>query len=391
MDTALFDYPLPEGSIAQSPADPRDSSRLLVVERATRRVFHHTFSDLPALLPRETRLFRNHAAVLPARLRLRLPTGGAAECLLLHPDLAADADGHTWWCLLKPGRKLPPGATFGEPGLFTATVLQKDRDGQCLARFTVAGGASVTQLADRIGEAPLPPYIHRRGHSAAQRARDAASYQTIYADPARKIAAAAPTAGLHFTPAVLAALAGRGFHTYNLTLRVGLDTFRPITAPTLAEHVIHREWYEIPAATRSALAKPGGPRLAVGTTSLRAIEDYFAKTIDPVTGAPLSPVEKIETQNPFLPTRPPFRTAHGSASPSWFDEAGLFIYPPRTFAGTDILLTNFHLPRSTLLCLVSAFLTPGETDGIAWLKEIYADALARGYRFFSYGDAMLIR
>jgi S-adenosylmethionine:tRNA ribosyltransferase-isomerase len=184
----------------------------------------------------------------------------------------------------------------------------------------------------------------------------------VYADPAKKIAAAAPTAGLHFTPAVLAALAAKGVPMHDLALRVGLDTFRPIAVERIEEHVIHREWYEIPSTTRAALAAKGGPRLAVGTTTLRALEDYCGK--------------------------------QGSHQPShektWLAEADIFIYPPRKFAGADLLLTNFHLPRSTLLCLVSAFLTPGATDGIAWLKEIYAEAGARGYRFYSYGDAMLI-
>ena len=376
MDAALFDYPLPPECIAQTPAEPRDASRLLVVERSTRRVAHHFFRDLPGLLPEKTRLFRNNAAVLKARLRLRGPGGGRCECLLLHPHLAADPRGLTWWCLLKPGRKYPPGSTFGEDGAFTATVLEKHPDGQCLARFDITGGGSVPDLAERLGEPPLPPYIHRTGpDTAAQRARDAASYQTVYADPAKKVAAAAPTAGLHFTPAVLTALAARGVPTYDLTLRVGLDTFRPITTTRLEDHLIHREWYEIPAATRAALAAPGGPRLAVGTTTLRALEDYFAKT----TG--------LESPSSTANRKP--QTVNSAAEP-WLAEAGLFIYPPCTLAGADLLLTNFHLPRSTLLCLVSAFLTPDSTDGIAWLKEIYADALARGYRFFSYGDAMLI-
>jgi S-adenosylmethionine:tRNA ribosyltransferase-isomerase len=366
MDTALFDYPLPPERIAQTPAEPRDSARLLVVERATRRVRHHVFRELPELLPPGTRLFRNHAMVFKARLRLRRKTGGALECLLLHPDLTREGGGETWWCLLKPGKKYPVGATFGAEGIFTATVLEKLADGRVLARFDPAGAGGVLAIAERLGEMPLPPYIQRGGEKdAAGKLRDAASYQTVYADPAKKIAAAAPTAGLHFTPAVLAALAARGVPVHDLALRVGLDTFRPITARQVEEHVIHREWYEIPAATQAALATPGGPRLAVGTTTLRALEDYLSKTRT--------------------------HSASTAASPQpWLAEADIFIYPPRVLAGADILLTNFHLPRSTLLCLVSAFLTPGTTDGIAWLKEIYAEAGARGYRFYSYGDAMLI-
>ena len=390
MDAALFDYPLPPGCIAQSPADPRDSSRLLVVERSTRRVSHRIFRDLPGLLPPATRLFRNNASVLKGRLHFPRPSGARGECLLLHPDLIADPRGQTWWCLLKPGRKLPPGSVFGEPGAFSASVLEKHPDGRCLVHFDVPGGASVTDLADRLGEPPLPPYIHRASHSSAQQARDAASYQTVYADPAKKIAAAAPTAGLHFTPAVLAALAARGVPMHDLALRVGLDTFRPITADHLEDHLIHREWYEIPAATRAALAVPGGPRLAIGTTTLRALEDYFSKTSATSTestqvGTPLRGVRDLSSSpNSKLKTR------NSKLNEPWLSEAALFIYPPRAFSGADLLLTNFHLPRSTLLCLVSAFLAPNSTDGITWLKELYADALARGYRFFSYGDAMLI-
>jgi S-adenosylmethionine:tRNA ribosyltransferase-isomerase len=363
MDTALFDYPLPPECIAQQPVEPRDTAKLLVVERTSRRVTHGIFRDLPHWLPPGTRLFRNDAAVFKARLRLPRPGGGHLECLLLHPDDAADASGNIWWCLLKPGRKFPIGSSFGIEGIFTATVLEKLADGRCRARFDVADAGGVPMLAERLGEAPLPPYIRRDGAEAAtQRSRDAADYQTIYADPAKKIAAAAPTAGLHFTTAVLAALAARGVSCYDLALRVGLGTFRPITAERVEDHVIHREWYEIPAATRAALGPEGGPRLAVGTTTLRALEDYWSKN---PAGAP------------------------PDAGP-WMAEAGIFIYPPRTFAGADLLLTNFHLPRSTLLCLVSAFLAPGSTDGIAWLKELYAEAVALGYRFYSYGDAMLI-
>lgn len=365
MDTALFDYPLPPERIAQAPVAPRDASRLLVVERKSQKISHHVFRDLPELLPAGTRLFRNHAAVFKARLKLHRATGGGLECLLLHPDLARDAGGNTWWCLLKPGKKYPVGAAFGVEGFFTATVVEKSADGRVLARFTTLGAGGVPAIAEKFGVTPLPPYIHREGADAAEKNHDEENYQTVYADPAKKIAAAAPTAGLHFTAGVLQALGARGVAMHDLALRVGLDTFRPITADRLEDHAIHREWYEIPAATRLALAAPGGPRLAVGTTSMRAIEDYMRKL--GTSGGPALP-----------PDQP------------WLAEADIFIYPPRTFAGVEILLTNFHLPRSTLLCLVSAFLTPGATDGIAWLKEIYAEAIAQKYRFFSYGDAMLV-
>ena len=175
------------------------------------------------------------------------------------------------------------------------------------------------------------------------------------------MAAAAPTAGLHFTPPLLAALAAQGVRTADLLLHVGLGTFRPIATPTIAAHAIHRERYEMPVATQRALfpTPGGGRRIAVGTTAVRAIEDFLA-------------------------------TAAAPGDSPHTGEAGIYLYPPATFRGVDALITNFHQPRSTLLCLVSAFLAPGSVDGIAWLKEIYAEALGRGYRFFSYGDAMLI-
>jgi S-adenosylmethionine:tRNA ribosyltransferase-isomerase len=369
MDTAQFDYSLPLDRIAQQPAEPRDAARLLVVDRATRQIEHRIFRELPGLLPPGTRLFRNHAMVFKARLRLLMPTGGGLECLLLNPELTKDPSARTWWCLLKPGRKFAPGDAFGHEHLFRAVIRDKTPDGRCLVHFTVAGNKTVADVAEEIGETPVPPYLHR---TTPPRAHDAENYQTIYADPAKKVAAAAPTAGLHFTQEVLAELAKRGVPAYDVALRVGLDTFRPISVPRLEDHPIHREWYEIPAATRAALHDPtGGPRLAVGTTTARALEDYMAKT-----GTIPENVSGGRGATPF---------------DTWQAEADLFIIPPRAFAAVDLLLTNFHLPRSTLLCLVSAFLTPRSIYGIAWLKEIYAEAIAHGYRFYSYGDAMLIR
>jgi S-adenosylmethionine:tRNA ribosyltransferase-isomerase len=386
MNTDLFDYPLPERLIAQKPADRRDESRLLVVHRATRRLEHRRFRDLPEYLRPGDCLFRNNAAVIPARLQAARPTGGHVECLLLRPaasgteasrlqenspsssDVQSPAFGlqplDHWWCLVRPGRKLPVGATFGLPGAFTATVREKTSDGLVRVAFAPEGGGDILAVAERVGEMPLPPYIAGRATDADRRL-DRERYQTVYADRSRHVAAAAPTAGLHFTPELLARLAGDGIRFADLTLHVGLGTFRPITTATVEEHAIHREVYEIPAATRRALAAPTGRRVAVGTTSVRSIEDFLAGQ-----DAPASP-------------RPAEASLH-------LAEAGIFIRPPWTFRGVDALITNFHQPRSTLLCLVAAFLSPGATDGIAWLKEIYAEAVAREYRFFSYGDAMLV-
>jgi S-adenosylmethionine:tRNA ribosyltransferase-isomerase len=363
LKTDAFDYPLPESLIAQRPAARRDESRLLVVHRAERRVEHRKFSDLPEYLRAGDTLFRNNAAVIPARLHATRPTGGQVECLLLRPaakpdDLSSEALAkEEWWCLLRPGKKLPVDATFGIAGLFTGTVREKTEDGTVRVAFQTTSG-DILAVANRIGEMPLPPYIAER-HDDTERTQDRERYQTVYADRGHQVAAAAPTAGLHFTPELLANLATRGVSFADLTLHVGLGTFRPIMSENIEDHAIHREVYEIPASTQRALFTPTGRRIAVGTTSVRTIEDYLSKHTTPL-------------ERDFLA------------------EAGIFIYPPRPFAGIDALITNFHQPRSTLLCLVSAFLTPGSTDGIAWFKEIYAEAVAREYRFFSYGDAMLI-
>lgn len=357
LSTDLFDYTLPEHLIAQTPTPRRDASRLLVVDRAAHRVSHHQFSDLPNFLRPGDTLFRNNAAVLPARLHAQRPTGGQVECLLLRP--VGDLAENEWWCLLRPGKKLPVGGRFGLPGEFEASVIAKREDGTAHVAFQPTTGAtSIVEIAQRLGEMPLPPYIARAagdGHRPA----DLERYQTVYANRARPVAAAAPTAGLHFTPDLVNQLESAGVNHAEITLHVGLGTFRPITTERVADHQIHREIYELPPATQQALFTPSGRRVAVGTTSVRSIEDYLAR--HPAPG----------------------ETHH-------IAEADIFIYPPRTFRGVDALITNFHQPRSTLLCLVSAFLAPGSTEGIGWLREIYAEAIAREYRFFSYGDAMLI-
>ena len=357
----LFDYSLPPQLVAQTPAAKRDDSRLLVVDRSSRRIEHRTFAELPRYLRPGDTLFRNNAAVLPARLLMVRPTGGQVECFLLRPT---EAD-HTWRCLVRPGRKLPVGARFTHPrGPLSAEVIAREPDGSAVVRFEPGAGRTLTSLANELGEVPLPPYIERPapGSGQATRARDLERYQTVYAEKGRQVAVAAPTAGLHFTNDLLAHLAAGGVRTADVTLHVGLGTFKPITTATIEEHVIHREIYEVPAATQAALYAPApGRRIAVGTTSVRTIEDFL--------GRHPRPTESLT---------------------DYCGEADLFIYPPRTFRGVDALITNFHQPRSTLLCLVAAFLAPGSMDGIGWLREIYADAIAREYRFFSYGDAMLI-
>ncbi|MDP0498485.1 MAG: tRNA preQ1(34) S-adenosylmethionine ribosyltransferase-isomerase QueA [Verrucomicrobiota bacterium JB022] len=355
MDTSLFDYELPPEAIAQSPAQQRDASRLLVVDRARRTHEHRFFYELAELLPGKTRFFRNNVSVLPARLQARRPSGGAVECLLLRPA----AEAGEWWCLVKPGRRLPIGATFGLPGAFEAEVRAKDDEGRARVRFDLQGAESVVDLAHAIGELPLPHYIER---PQGNRPEDLQRYQTVFADPTHPNAVAAPTAGLHFTPTLLDQLAAQGHAFHDLRLEVGLGTFRPVKTERIEDHPMHSEAYHLSAETRAALhAQDGARKLAVGTTTLRAIEDYFRQ-----------PASRSGETGPYT------------------GEANIFIYPPAPAFHVDAMITNFHLPRSTLMCLIAGILTPGSMDGIEWLKALYRDALEMKYRFYSYGDAMLI-
>jgi S-adenosylmethionine:tRNA ribosyltransferase-isomerase len=359
--TARFDYDLPPQLIAQTPVPRRDHSRLLVVDRTKRRLSHHVFTDLPRFLGAGDTLVRNNAAVLPARLHAVRPTGGRVECLLLHP---IEGD-HTWRCLLKPGRRLATGAEFGAPdGSFSGRVVARGEEGAATVRFFTATDEPITEVANRIGDVPLPPYIERNraDQGDAYRNLDRERYQTVYAERNRQVAVAAPTAGLHFTPELLSGLTGRGIGIVDVTLHVGLGTFRPIATETVEAHVIHREIAEMPAVAQRALFFPRkGRRIAVGTTAVRTVEAFLQHHDEPMAN-----------------------------DQPWREEVGLFIRPPFPFRGTDAMITNFHQPRSTLLCLVAAFLSPGTDGGISWIQEIYAEAIAHEYRFFSYGDAMLI-
>jgi S-adenosylmethionine:tRNA ribosyltransferase-isomerase len=369
LTTDLFDYTLPAHLIAQKPAARRDQSRLLVVDRAKHSIAHHTFADLPQFLEPGDTLIRNNASVLPARLFARRSSGGHVECFLL----SMTDKTNVWRCLIKPGKKLPVGAVFAHSsGAFQGEVVSKADDGSAFVRFTTAKGEPITVVANRIGQVPLPPYISRERTTTAaaestsgptsERAGDIERYQTVYADPARQVAVAAPTAGLHFTPELLQQIAAKGVETADVTLHVGLGTFQPITAERIENHAIHREIYEMPHSTQRVLFPPyKGRRIAIGTTTVRTLEDFLTTHDRPIDGG----------------------QAHVA-------EASIFIYPARNFRGVDALVTNFHQPRSTLLCLVAAFLAPGSLSGIEWLREIYAEAIAKEYRFFSYGDAMLI-
>ena len=312
MKTSELDYELPPGLIAQRPLDRRDDSRLLVYERAGGEVRHRRFRDLPAELPAGALVVVNDTRVLPARLRLSRPGGGAAEVLLLEP-----LGGGVWEALARPSRRLRPGMRLGPVELLEP----------------LGGGRWRVQLeGEPAGEAPLPPYI--RGPLA-----DPDRYQTVYADEAGS--AAAPTAGLHFTPDLLG-----GLEVERVTLHVGLDTFRPVTAETLGEHGIASERYHVAPESWERIAR-ADIVVAVGTTTVRVLETL----------------------------------ARGGALEG---RTSLFVTPGFEFLRTDALVTNFHLPRSTLLALVMAF------AGVEETRRLYRMAIEERYRFYSFGDAMLI-
>jgi S-adenosylmethionine:tRNA ribosyltransferase-isomerase len=343
-----FDYDLPTRAIAQRPAEPRDASRLLVFDRGASRpaapaLAEARFADIGQWLEPGDLLVVNDTRVLRARLRGTRDGGGAAEVLLLRPL----ADG-TWEALVRPSRRLRPGSRVRLPS--GGELLVGDRVDEGTRAVSLPGDPIA--VMDESGEMPLPPYI------TAREAPDE-RYQTVYADPPGS--AAAPTAGLHFTPRLLDQLASAGVRRATVTLHVGLDTFQPLEGEFIDEHRIHREWYDVPTAARQAIAetKAAGRRVvAVGTTSTRVLET-LART--------------------------------GEAS-GWTD---LYLTPPHRYRSVDALVTNFHLPRSSLLLLVTAFVQDGMPDAAPLqardaLLTTYRSALERGFRFYSFGDAMLI-
>lgn len=340
MNTADFDYYLPEESIAQTPMEPRDHSRLLVYDRSTGEIFHRHFYDIVEYLHPGDALVLNDTRVIPARLLgCREDTGGGIEFLLLRR-----LSERRWETLVKPGRRAKMGMrfSFGE-GKLIATVVGETEAGGRLVDFEYDG--LFENLLEELGQMPLPPYI-------TETLQDQTRYQTVYARCDGS--AAAPTAGLHFTPALLERLQSKGVEVIKVLLHVGLGTFRPVKAERIEEHQMHEEYYEVDAEAAdriNAIRKAGGRCVCVGTTSVR--------TLETVTGS-----DKI--------VRP------GSGMTS------IFISPGYTFGAVDSLITNFHLPKSTLLMLVSALM--GREEAL----RVYNIAVKENYRFFSFGDAMLI-
>ena len=351
MLTKELEYHLPKELIAQKPSDRRDQSRLIVFNRLTQSITHHRFHDLPKLLPPNLSILRNDVSVLKARLAGKRPGGGSVECLLLRPTSQPET---TWRCLLKPGNKTAKAGRFEMENEYSAEIIESLPSGEYVVRFQLPQDNDPASLAQRIGSLPLPPYVRRPSEQA-----DEERYQTVYANQENRSAVAAPTAGLHFTPELLKKLQVEGHTIHDLTLSVGLGTFRPVETERIEDHPMHAEKYFLSPSTQSILCDSEKTKLAIGTTCVRAIEHYLSN-------------EGRETTQPVEA------------------EAELFIRPPYDFLGVDHLLTNFHLPGSTLMCLVGAFLSPGENNGVAKLKEIYNEAVVKKYRFFSYGDAMLI-
>lgn len=354
--TADFHFDLPPELIAQQPAARRDGSRLLVLHRNTKKIAHRHFSDLLDYLNPGDVLVLNNSRVIPARLHGKnSETGGNFEILLLE-----EVGTNDWWAMMRPGKRAKIGTKIrlqeksGAATNFFAEVMEFNDEGH--RRLHFSGTSNIFQELEALGELPLPPYIERHGEKAEDRER----YQTVFAQAAGSVAA--PTAGLHFTPEILEIIRARGVNICFVTLHVGAGTFLPVKAENIAEHKMHSERFEIGPETVHAVneAKNSGKKvIAVGTTATRTLE----------TTARLN-AGKLNVCN---------------------GKTDIFLFPPAEFQIVDALLTNFHLPESTLLMLVSAFAAPGQkVGGRELILQTYAEAVCERYRFFSYGDAMLI-
>lgn len=361
-----LDFELPPESIATQPAQPRDSSRLLVYRRATGQVEHRHFRDLPEYLLPSDLLVLNDTRVLPAKLMLRKPTGACIPGLFLE-----EPEPGTWNVMLRSRGKLAPGMVLrtDPPTEFTFHLLSRGTEqGHWQVKLEVTPSteagrdrplppSSPAQILERIGHVPLPPYIEKARQGNGDESADRQHYQTVYAVPTHNRSLAAPTAGLHFTPELLQQIKHLGCAITHVTLNVGLGTFLPVQTETLEAHPMHTEEYAVPAATIAALRAQRenlNRIVVVGTTATRTLEAAAAQILN------ASPPTDI------------------------YDSTNLLISPGYKFRLTDVLITNFHLPRSTLLALVGAMI------GLDRLKALYAEAIREGYRFYSYGDAMLI-
>jgi S-adenosylmethionine:tRNA ribosyltransferase-isomerase len=357
VQTRDFDFVLPAGLIAQVPLPVRDQSRLLVLHRQEEKYEHRSFRDILDFLDTGDVLVLNNSRVLPARLHGYKPdSGGQIEILLVE-----QVETLCWWAMVRPGKRVRPGTRLqfynhaGQTTAVTAVVLEKNAEGHVCLQFS--GTADLIQDLSFLGEPPLPPYIVRSTDTLTVNDRE--RYQTIFAQVPGSVAA--PTAGLHFTPELLAKIQQRGVKVCFVTLHVGLGTFAPVKTQDLSQHPMHQEHFELSAESTEAIrsAKLAGHRVvAAGTTTVRVLESVAA-----------------ENDGQLRPTRGHTR---------------LFIYPPYQFRVVDRLLTNFHLPQSTLLMLVCAFAAPQQTTGRQLVLNAYAEAIRQNYRFFSYGDAMLL-
>jgi S-adenosylmethionine:tRNA ribosyltransferase-isomerase len=338
MRTSDFDYSLPEELIAQYPPKERGTSRLLVYDRASRKISHHNFSEITSFFDKKDLLVFNDTKVIPGRLYGKKKTGGKVEILLVR-----EVESNIWEAMVRSSRKVLPGLVFYFDGGLEAEVVEKKEE---MTLLRLSHPEAVRAAIERYGEMPLPPYINRAADKA-----DESRYQTVFAR--RQGAVAAPTAGLHFTDEIINKLCEKGVATAYVTLHVGPGTFRPVKVERLEEHRMHSEWFEIDGITADRVNETrdrGGRVVAVGTTAVRTLESAFSDG-------------KVLPKNGFT---------------------DIFICPGYRFRLVDCVLTNFHLPKSTLFMLISALVGTDE------LKRIYAEAIREKYRFFSYGDAMLI-
>lgn len=351
MQRSELDYHLPPERIAQTPAEPRDSSRLMVLHRASGAIEHRVFRDLVDYLRAGDCLVLNTTRVIPARFYCRRESGGRVEAFFLRTD-----GDQRWQALLRPSGRLRVGERLTVSDGAAIELVEKGERGQWVVRPTDA--CEPEQFLRRFGQTPLPPYLRR---ADAPEPGDAARYQTVFAE--QPGAVAAPTAGLHFTADLLERLAARGVCVAKMTLHVGVGTFAPIEVENLADHTMHSEWFSASAEALNSVAQcraAGGRVVAVGSTATRTLETIARRVGGDRTSLASNDADAVS---------------------GWTD---LLIYPPYEFRWVDAMITNFHLPGSTLLALVMAF------AGVETAKRAYAEAIGREYRFFSYGDAMLI-